>query len=372
MRIDRARLRAVGWGALVVAACADGTSPEPEVPAPADLGDGWTVAAPASVGLDPTGLLAVADRVERGDFGEIHALLAVRHGVLAFEGYFNDYDGTDPHTLQSVTKSITSALIGIAVDRGEIPNLDLTLGELFPDYADILDADPLKASIRIRDLLTMRAGMAWDEQSYPFADDRNDTGRMNRSADWVRTTLEQPMVADPGTSWTYNSGAVILLSAALLRLTGHNAIDYAQDHLFGPMGFGDFIWYRNPVSGLPHTGGGLRLLPRDLARFGQLYLDRGTWHAARVVSESWVEASEIQRASIGSTGYGYLWWMRALTGVSGHQPSTADVLYGWGYAGQHVFVSRDLDLVVVVNAWNEDGSTRGPQLFDALVRAVTP
>lgn len=354
-------------------ACSDATSPDTSLAPPADLGDGWPVATPTSVALDPAALVMLAGRVEREEFGHVHALLVARRGALVFERYFQEYDATEPHTLQSVTKSVTSALVGIAVDRGEIASLDLTLGELFTEYADILDSDSVKAGIRIRDLLSMQSGMAWDESSYPFSDDRNDAGRLSRSADWIRTALEQPIEATPGTTWTYNSGASILLSGILLRLTGRDAAEYADEHLFGPMGFSDFVWFRNPVDGLPHTGGGLRLFPRDLARFGQLYLDGGVWSGRRLISGAWVEESRALRATVGQYGYGYQWWMKPLDGVTGHAPLRSDVLFGWGFGGQHVFVSDDLELVVAINGWNADGSSLGPQLFDALVRrAVRP
>jgi CubicO group peptidase (beta-lactamase class C family) len=282
-------------------ACSETTAPGFSLPPPADLGDGWLVATPASVELDPGALVALAERVEREELGHVHALLVVRHGALVFERYFHEYDASAPHTLQSVTKSVTSALMGIAMDRGQISSLDLTLGELFPDYDDILGPDSVKAGIRIRDLLSMQSGMAWDESSYPFSDDRNDAGRLSRSTDWIRTALEQPIDAVPGTTWTYNSGASILLSGILLRLTGLDAADYAVEHLFGPMGFSDFLWFRNPADGLPHTGGGLRLFPRDLARFGQLYLDGGVWNGTRLISAEWVEKSRTLRATVGES-----------------------------------------------------------------------
>lgn len=375
-RVPRAGAhRPAAWCALVTiltsaVACADATAPEDVLSAPEDLGDGWSVASPASAGLDPAVLAPLVERVAREEFGHVHALLVVRGGALVLERYFHEYDGSEPHTLQSVTKSVTSALIGIALDRGDIPDLDRTLGEIFPDYPDVFDAAPSKSDIRLRDLLSMQSGLSWDESTYPYADDRNDVGRMNRSPDWIRVALEQPVAWPPGTAWEYSSGSSILLSGALLRLTGRDAVEYATEHLFEPMGFGDFVWYRNPVDGLPHTGGGLRLLPRDLARFGQLYLDRGVWNGARLLSEEWVTASRTLRASVDRFGYGYQWWMRPLSGVAGHAPARTDVLFGWGYGGQHVFVSDDLDMVVVVNAWNEDGSSRGQELFDAVVRAV--
>jgi CubicO group peptidase (beta-lactamase class C family) len=230
----------------------------------------------------------------------------------------------------------------------------------------------VKAGIRIRDLLAMRAGMAWDESTYPFSDDRNDAGRLNRSADWIRSALEQPMEATPGTTWRYSSGAAILLSGILLRKTGMDAVAYAVRYLFGPLGITDFDWYRNPRDGLPHTGGGLHLLPRDLARFGQLYLDGGLWKSIRLVPEAWVRESATVRSVVGENGYGYQWWTRPLRGAAGHAPERGDVPFGWGYGGQHVFVSPHLDLVVVVNAWNPDGSSRGPALFDALVETIEP
>lgn len=358
-------------GVSVLLACSSSTGADREsLEPPADLGDGWTVASPASMGIDEQAIEALASRIEAEEFGHVHALVVVRHGQLAYERYFHEYDGMEPHTLQSVTKSVTSALVGIALERGDIASLDLTLGELFPDYADIFAASPAKAGIRIRDLLSMRAGMAWDESTWPISDDRNDVGRLNRSADWVRSALEQPMSATPGSTWTYSSGAVILLSRILLTETGMDAIAYARENLFGPLGITNFVWYRNPVDGLPHTGGGLRLVPRDLARFGQLYLDAGVWDGQRILTEAWVHDSGRVLSTVGENGYGYLWWLRSLRGVLGHSPARSDVLFGWGYGGQHVFVSADLDLVVVVNGWNPNGGTSGPQLFDELVRVI--
>jgi CubicO group peptidase (beta-lactamase class C family) len=251
-----------------LASCSGGEGPPAELQAPLALADGWEVATPVSVGLDDAGLASVASAVAREEFGHVHALLVARHGALVFERYFHEYDGAAPHTLQSVTKSLTSALIGIAVGRGEIASLDITLGDLFPDYGEVFGAVPQKAAIRLRDLLSMRSGLAWDE-SAPFSDDSNDAGALSRSDDWIRYALEKPLDGVPGETWTYNSGATILLSAALLRSTGSDAVEYATEQLFEPMGFGTFVWYRNPVDGLPHAGGGLRLLPRDLARFGQ-------------------------------------------------------------------------------------------------------
>jgi CubicO group peptidase (beta-lactamase class C family) len=371
-RLARLVLGATFVAALSVpAACRDPVGSSEVLGPPEEVGDGWAVVAPADAGLNPAALTELDRRVAREEFGHVHALLVVRHGRLAFERYYHEYDATEPHTLQSVTKSVTSALVGIAVDRGELTSLDLTLGEIYPGYADILDADPVKAGVRVRDLLSMQSGMAWDESSYPYSDDRNDTGRMNRSDDWIRAALEQPMDAEPGTKWTYNSGAAILLGGMLERVTGQDVVDYAVEHLFGPLGFSEFRWGRNRNDSLPHTGGGLWLFPRDLARFGQLYLDQGTWNGERVVSREWVAESRTLRATVGDDGYGYMWWMRDLEGVPGHAPSRTDVLFGWGLGGQHVFVADDLDLVVVVMAWNADGSTRGGALFDALVRTVT-
>ena len=174
---------------------------------------------------------------------------------------------------------------------------------------DTSGADPRLARVTLVDLLTMRSGIEWHESDRPF-DDTNTTLLLERSTDWIRFTLDQPMDADPGTKWVYNSGGSHLMSGIVKAATGRFIDDYAREHLFGPIGIEDFHWKKTP-KGYPDTEGGLYLRAEDLARFGYLFLRGGRWEDRQVVPSSWVEAAvaqRVERVRRDGRGYGYQWW----------------------------------------------------------------
>jgi CubicO group peptidase (beta-lactamase class C family) len=258
------------------------------------------------------------------------------------------YMGTDVHSLQSVTKSVTSALIGIAIGRGELPGVDAPLLPLLEDY-DTSDTDARLAAATLEDLLTMRLGIEWHEQDRPIGPE-NTTLQLEFSDDWVEFTLAQPMDAEPGERFVYNSGASHLMSAILRSATGRTVDLYAEELLFGPLGIHSFHWKREPA-GLPDTEGGLYLEAEDLARFGQMILDGGIWNGVRILPEEWVAASVRRHVEDvapenpdWNAGYGYQWWRVDTDGV--------EVWAGLGYGGQFLFILPARRIVGVANSWN--------------------
>lgn len=331
---------------------------------------GWETASPEALGFTPGALEALGRRFADGLHGYVDGMLVIRHGRIAYErsythdyqrlfagkgepGIYNYYDpawhpfykGTRLHTMQSVSKSVTSALIGIAIARGEIPGVDV---EVMPYFSEFTVApDPRRDRMRLRDVLTMTTGIRWDESSTSYTNARNNCAEMEASEDWIQYVLDQPMAAEPGTVFVYNSGATELLSYILRKATGKNADDYAREHLFAPLGI-DFYWKRTP-KGLADTEGGLYLQPRDLAKFGYLYLHDGVWEGTRMLPEGWAAQSvrwQVDTSRPGR-GYGYKWWVLSRKG-----PDTHDAYAALGYGGQRLIVVPALDLIAVFTGWN--------------------
>ena len=308
----------------------------------------WKISSPGEQGLDSAKLTELVDLIREGErYPRIQSLLIVRHGCLVAEEYFNKWKGDRLHILQSVTKSFTSAMIGMAIAQGKIKGVDEKVLDFFPDMVDIANMDERKASIRLKDLLTMRGGTDYHEngQDSPHHQlNRTPTG-------WDKFYLDRPMVSDPGKNFNYDSGGVILLSAMLKNRTGLHADIYAEKTLFKSLGIEKKFWVRNQ-EGHPHTGGGLALMSRDVARFGLLYLNKGKWEGEQVVPEDWIRESFKMHVDFGNQGqdvigYGYLWWIQRPDPQGDGQQN---IYAARGAKGQYIFIVSEHDMVVVVNA----------------------
>ena len=308
--------------------------------------DGWPTSTPAAQGLDEAPLTELVRLIRKGErFPDLHGLLVVRNGYLVVEEYLAGYGPEDLHTLQSVSKSFTSALIGIAIDRGAIRSVDERVVEFFPNLDGIGNLDDRKRAMRLEDLLTMRGGTDYHERG---ADSPHS--RLNRmSSGWTRFILGRPMVRQPGTHFQYDSGGVILLSELLRRRTGDHADAFAAKHLFPALGIEKARWFTNR-EGHPHTGGGLDLRPRDTAKLGLLYLRGGRWGGRQVVSRGWIEASTRRHVDLTGqrdrvAGYGYLWWILP---PDPRGAGKQEIGAAMGFRAQYVFVIPEHDMVVVV------------------------
>jgi CubicO group peptidase (beta-lactamase class C family) len=333
-------------------------------------GSTWRTATPAEVGVDGPALASLVSRLRTGALGAEHALVIVRRGYVIVDEYFAGWTADSIHTEQSVTKSVTSLVAGIAIGRGDIRGVDQPLVELLSRYAPIANLDDRKRAITVRDVLTMRTGLDWNEDSYPGS----PLERLNTlQTDWLRFVVDWPMREQPGTRWQYNSGGVIALGGAIGIAGGMNTADYARTHLLRPIGITGDKWYRGFPDALPHTGGGLLLSTRDLARVGYLVLRRGRWNTTQVVPESWITESTrplvtpAYRLGGRQSSYGYLWWLYTLTG-STPDASTADlVIAASGAQGQWLFIVPNHDLVVAINAGITSGSDPALDLMFATI-----
>jgi CubicO group peptidase (beta-lactamase class C family) len=318
--------------------------------------DGWSTASPESIGLTAKPLSEMSSVIRAGEFKKIGSILIARHGKLIFEDYF-DGDTTSLRDTRSATKSITDALIGIAIDEKKLSGVDARVLQLLPEHARKLqNPDPRKDKITVEDFLTMSSPLECDDWNDAS---RGNEERMYAVEDWAQFILDLPIrgrmhvgeQVDPppyGRYFSYCTGGVFTLSEVLQKATGVRTDRYAQEKLFAPLGITDAQWVYSPLD-IPQTGGGLRLSSRDLLKIAQLYLDGGVWQGRRIVDESWVRASTEPHARIDDdTEYGYLWWLKSFK--SGGKSYPAFFMSGNG--GNKVAVFPGLDLAVVITSTN--------------------
>jgi CubicO group peptidase (beta-lactamase class C family) len=353
--LDAPPLRAVGGGVVIItllsalAGCNGQEAGSREDAAPDHESVAWETASPARVGLDPGPLDRLRQDIAAGAFPNLHATLIVKDGALVFEEYFDGYGPDTRQYTASISKSVGSILVGIAMDLGLLPTLaeggaDRPVLELLPEYEDVVWADPIKRRLLLRHVLSMSAGLEWDETSYPYDDPRNDWVQARGRDDPVGFTLWKPVVAEPGAEFVYNGGLSILLSRLIRKTSGMSAAEFADRHLFSPLAIEDYEWERLP-GGLTDTDGGLHMRPRDLTKLGLLYLNNGEWEGRRIVSEEWVrESTREHMINEGAPNYGYQWWC----GDFHYADRSAYAYLASGHGGQKIFVFPAFDLVVVL------------------------
>ncbi|MCQ6562085.1 serine hydrolase domain-containing protein [Paenibacillus mendelii] len=277
------------------------------------------------------------ERISEYQEWKIRDIVLIQQGAPAWEWH----DGQDDRVgaVYSCTKSILSALIGIALKRGEIDDLEQPISDYFKQIHK--DKDPRKKAIRIKHLLTMTPGFDWPDFDKPY-------WAMKRAEDGVQFVLDRPMAHDPGESFTYNSGGSYLLSAILNQATGVSVYDYASEHLFRKLEFRKPRW--NSLAGIHEGGAGLHLASRDMAKFGLLYLQGGRWNAEQIVPEAWVRDSTVMHHKgylhyeppiFGE--YGYHWWIS-----SKEHNGVVDLYFSKGYGGQYIFVIPAYELVAAI------------------------
>jgi CubicO group peptidase (beta-lactamase class C family) len=372
-----ARLAGIAAAVLLLARCGgDGGPTDP----PVDLlpNDGatywpaadWRRATPAQVGIDRAAIDAVVARLRSNEVQGIHSLTVVRNGYMAVEEYFNGSSRDSVHTMQSVTKSVTSLLAGIAIADGKL-RLSDSVVRVFSKYTSLRDLDDRKRGVTVRDLLTMRSGIDFYEQPY----EGSPLQALNTSRDdWVRLVLDRPMNDAPDGHWQYNSGGVIVLGGALRQVMGTNVNVFARERLFGPLGVQGQFWYVSAFDSLPHTGGGLNLRAVDMARIGYLVLREGRWNGTQIVPADWIRASMVPRTRGTSVwaghsyDYGYLWWLSTFTRPGSTTPDTIYTASGSG--GQWIFIVPRYDLVITFTAAAADFSAPANLVYSSILPAI--
>ncbi len=272
----------------------------------------------------------------------VDSVLIVRDGRLVLDACFYPFRSGLRHELRSVTKSVTSMLVGIAIGEGAIPGVEKPVLAFFPERT-VSNLDERKRAIRLEHLLTMSSGLDWEEVKIPYWAPQNSFTRMAHSKDPVQFFLDSPMSVDPGTRFSYNTGSSHLLSAIVQKATRGSTLDFAKSHLFGPLGISDVSWSAD-AQGVSFGGFGLQMEPRDLAKLGELYRNGGAWEGRQIVSAAWVRESVKPRSVVSeSLRYGYQWWLQPSGGYAAK-----------GYGGQLLWVVPELRLVVVMTGGSQD------------------
>jgi CubicO group peptidase (beta-lactamase class C family) len=296
-------------------------------------------------------------RAAAADLPELRSLLVMWRGQAIAEYYRTGVRPGSLANVKSASKSVISALVGIAIERRLIPTVDQPIATYFPELAK--DPDSRKRSITIEDLLTMRSGL----ESTSGA----NYGGWVKSANWVRFALQQPIVSEPGTAMEYSTGSSHLLSAILTRVSRKSTLQFAQETLATPLGFRLASWLRDP-QGIYFGGNEMLLTPKQMAAIGELYLNRGLFKGRQVVPAAWVDTSCVPRTTSvwdGDRHYGYGWWIQTF--------GRHTACFAWGYGGQYIFVFRDLNLVVVATsstAVSEERRGHRQRLFDLIEQHV--
>ena len=300
----------------------------------------------AAEGLDVASKYSAA-HAAANKLSRLHSLLISQSDDLVFEQYYNSRDPSRPANMKSASKSVISALVGIAIDRGIIDSVDVKVTEYFPELIAGSD-DAQKQQITIENLLSMQSGLE-------TTSNRN-YGKWVLSDNWVEFALNQPLVAEPGTRMLYSTGSTHLLSAIITQASGMSTKQFAQENLSSRLGFSMSYWSQDP-QGIYFGGNDMEMTPRQMLEFGRLYLNEGIKDNEQIISKAWVEESHKPRArSPRGQGrfYGYGWWLRDLAGMQ--------VPVAWGYGGQLIFVVKELDLVVVATSESTPGPSRREHL----------
>lgn len=341
----------------------------------------WKISTFENEGLNSAPFDDLLNEIENGVYGNVDQLLLIKNGKLVFDqsfendyekiskgksgalgcGFstcndstiFGDYNYYHPnwhpyyqnqkiHTLQSVTKSIASIMMGVAIKEGKISGTDVRVVDFFEDY----DLSMLEESFKtatLENLLTMQLGMEWHEIDRPI-DSTNTTGQLEASQDWIQFTLNQPMDTIPGTKWVYNSGASQLMSGIIKKATGLYIDEYAEKHLFTPLGIKNYYWKKTPA-GYTDTEGGLYLEAQDLAKIGFLMLREGKWEGQQIISSEWAKKSVTKQVSFEKEkGYGYQWWRDDQDGI--------EIWACHGFGNQYLLAFPKFETIAVVNSWN--------------------
>ena len=283
-------------------------------------------------------------REKAAQMPRLYSLLVQYQGELVVEDYFNDRDRDDIANIKSASKSILSALVGAAIDRGHLKGVEQTLGDFFPQRL-AGEENAVKRTITIEDLLTMRSGLETTS--------RYNYGRWVLSDNWVDFVLNQPLQQSPGKAMDYSTGNTHLLSAILVKATGTSTLEFAREVLARPLGFHLADWPTDP-QGIHFGGNDMEMTPRQMLRVGEMYLNDGVYEGRRVLPAQWVERSltphTLSPRHNGERAYGYGWWLSNLAGYP--------AAFAWGYGGQFIVLVEDLDLVIVTTSSSYPGEGR--------------
>lgn len=323
---------------------------------PKDLGDGLETGVIKNSGLNPILLDEMMRKIVDGTYPNVHSILIIKDGRLVFEEYFYEYNKDSLHELRSATKSIVSALTGIAIQQRLINSENDPVISFFPEY-NLNNNTAGKKRITIRHLLTNQSGLDCD-----ISNDKSEGNemKMGYSNDWVKFTLDLPMVDSPGGKGMYCSGNVITLGRIVEKATKQYLPDFAKKNLFTPMGVSNIRWSFKPDPSSAETFCQIYMRPRDMAKFGLLYLNKGKWHGKQILAHDWVMQSLAKHSTVQNVDYGYLWWIKYLDADGVRYYGKA----AQGNGGQKIYIWEEQNMVTVITGGNYN--TQSPS--DELIR----
>ena len=319
----------------------------------------------------------MSNAINQNEYNGINSVIIARGSKIVYENYFNGYRKDSLHDSRSSFKSVTSLLVGIAIDKGFIKSINQKVYEFFPNNP-VLRTDPLKSKITIKDLLEMRSGIDCEE----FNETKVCEDDMSLSQDWLKFSLELPMKVKPGELWSYSSINTMICSGIIANATGMSVPEFAKKYLFDPLGMINYKWTIDP-SGNAMTAGSFYILPKDMLKIGQLIKNNGRWKNKQIISANWINAStkcdiiipefsfmKSSRSKIGipqPAYYGFYWYKELLK----TNDFAENLLFASGNGGQYIFIIRDLNLTVVFTQSNY-GSYKAKQAFEIMAKYILP
>jgi len=328
------------------------------------IDDEWEMTSFDTEGFDSSRFDLLRARIMDGTFKDINSIVVVKHGKILIEEYFNGADPNALHDIRSAGKSLTSALVGIAIDKGLIKGVDERLLSYFPGVECSNDWDPRKDDITLNHVLSMSFGLAEPGEFPAWENARWYT------VHWIGDVLCQPIEYEPGSRFDYDSAAPALFGPIIEQVSGMSVGQFAKNFLFGPLGIEHYRWFILP-GGQEYTGGGFQMRPRDMAKFGQLYLQKGTWNGEQLISKEWVEESTrthlLADAQLDQY-YGYYWWKEMFP----IDDRWIETYFASGNGGNRIYVFPSEDLVAVITASAYDQSYGHRQVRMMMNKYILP
>jgi CubicO group peptidase (beta-lactamase class C family) len=318
----------------------------------------WQTSTPEEQGVDSAKLAEGLLEMRAKDI-RIHSLLLVRNGRVFLDAYFYPYDGSTVHDMASVGKSITTTLIGIAIDQGKL-KFDDPMLSFFPDIK-ITNPDSRIEKVTVRDLAMMANGL----ESTGLEQDEHTLAVMEASDDWLKNAIDRKMVSKPGTRFVYDSPGMHILSGILQNTTGMTELEFGRQNLFSPLGIKDVIWPNDP-QGYTHGFGNICLHPRDAAKIGYLWLNQGVWDGKQIVSKQWVQETSKTQINTGlGDNYSYGWWISEENG-------SVSAVFAQGRGGQYIQLIPSLNIIIVITASGMDIDQVNPYLTASVLDLEKP
>ena len=340
---------------------------------PEKVADEWEISSLEEEGVNSEKIVELIKDILNKKYKNIHSVLLVANGRLILEEYFYEFHRERPHQIRSATKSISSILTGIAIDQGLIKDVTEKTYPFFKSYEPPQEWDVRVREVTIKSILTMTSGYDCDD----FATGHVCELNMKNSDDWLAYAVSLPMAHEPGSYWAYNSVAPQLIEEIISERSGMSFMDFSNTFLFEPLGIADFHWFLTP-KGRTYVSGAARMRPRDMAKIGYMILNKGKWKNTQIVSEQWISESTkeyisppvhslLANSSLGTCGYGYLWWTKNFS----INKENIQSFFATGNGGQMIFVFPRLDLVAVFTQGNYNSSL-GNQPFEMLTDYIIP